>query len=95
MANVIYNSGWISAPAGDAYLSLNHNLGKKPIGLSLEGRQDDGEGGYDYGLPEIVDGNSDPVAKIHLTDVTDANTVKVYKPVVYTFTGEVRVQIFE
>lgn len=95
MANVIYNSDWVAAPAGDQYLDLHHNLGKKPIGLSLEGRQDDGQGGYENGLPEIVDGNGDPVEKIRLVDVTDSNTVRVFKPAAYTFTGEIRVQIFE
>lgn len=96
MSNIVYDSGWISAPADDSYLDLAHNLGRLPVGLSLEGRVDDGQGGYDNGLPEVLDGNGDPVEKIRLEQVTDHNLVRVYKPAAYSVADlEVRVKIFE
>lgn len=95
-ANVVYDSGWISPPAPGEEISLNHSLGRKPVGLSLEGRVDDGEGGYNNGLPEILDGEGDPVERIRLTQVTHENTVKVFCPAAYTTSGlDIRVQIFE
>lgn len=95
-ANVVYDSGWVTPPTPGNEISLSHSLGRKPVGLSLEGRVDDGEGGYDNGLPEILDGNGDPVDRIRLTQVTDANTVKVFCPAAYTHSGlDIRVKIFE
>lgn len=95
-ANIVYDSGWISPPAPGNEIDLSHNLGRKPVGLSLEGRVDDGVGGYDNGLPEILDGNGDPVDRIKLDQVTHESTVKVVCPAAYVASGlEIRVKIFE
>ena len=95
-ANVVFDSGWITPPAPGNEISVDHSLGRQPVGLSLEGRVDDGEGGHDNGLPEITDGNGDPVERIRLTQVTHANTVKVLCPAAYAHAGlEIRIKIFE
>lgn len=91
----LFDSGWVSAPGDDSYIDIAHNLGHTPASIQLRGRLDDGQGGYSEGLPMVLDGNGDPVEPVRLEQYQDHNTVRVFKPAAYTFTGDVRIVIFE
>lgn len=91
MPNLIYDSGLLNfSNSENQFVTVQHNLGKKPPIIQFVGEKD-GE----VGFPCLVNEQNQRVTGPYLGDTTDFSALKVYKPDVYTYTGQFRIRIFE
>jgi len=90
MTNVVYESGYQDfAEDENSYVAINHSLGYKPKVIQFYG---DLEG--ELGFPTITGVGGVEIDGPYLDDVEDLNTLKVYKPDAYTYSGGFRIVIY-
>ena len=91
MSQVVYDSGLLDfSGSEETPVEVSHNLGHCPQVIQFMGDLN-GE----LGFPTLTGVGGDEIAGPYLQDVTDPNTLKVFKPDVYTFSGKFRIKIFE
>ena len=56
--------------------------------------KDRGNDGGTIGFPTLEDGNGDRIPGPYMKKCLDHNTVEVYKPDAYTYTGKFQIEVY-